>query len=302
MDLASSSTGSNAPRTTVSQALRAAKARLGGGGAVRTDAAADARSDAHADAESLLAHALGRARSWLYAHGDDSLSPAEVEAYEVLLRRREVGEPVAYLTGRRGFWAFELTVTPDTLIPRPETERLVELALDCAPKAAGLRIADLGTGSGAIALALASERRDAEVIATDLSARALAVAAANAGALGLRNVGFREGPWWVPLQGERFDIVASNPPYIADDDPHLRQGDLRYEPAGALSSGPNGLEAIAEIVHGAPAHLNPGGWLLLEHGWRQGDAVRELLRTAGFDAVRTCVDLEDRERVTIGRR
>lgn len=278
---------------TVSQALRAAKARLRG--------AETNRSDAQADAESLLAHALGRARSWLYAHGDDPLSAIDVEVYEALLRRREAGEPVAYLTGRRGFWAFELTVTPDTLIPRPETERLVELALDCAPKGAGLRIADLGTGSGAIALALAYERRDAVVIATDLSAGALAVAAANARALGLGNVSFREGAWWAPLQGERFDIVASNPPYIADDDPHLRQGDLRYEPAGALSSGPNGLEAIAEIVRGAPQHLNPGGWLLLEHGWRQGEAVRDLLRAAGFDAVRTCVDLEDRDRVTIGR-
>ncbi|TXI50403.1 MAG: peptide chain release factor N(5)-glutamine methyltransferase [Lysobacter sp.] len=281
-------------RTTVSRALRAALSRL---------AAVDAlQAEAQADAETLLAHALGRERGWLYAHGDDPLNAAAAEVYAALLRRREAGEPVAYLTGRRGFWAFELTVTPDTLIPRPETERLVELALECAPKARGARIADLGTGSGAIALALAYERRDAEVIATDLSPRALAVAAANAEALGLKNVGFREGGWWAPLQGERFDVVASNPPYIADDDPHLGQGDLRFEPASALSSGPNGLEAIAEIVRGAPEHLNPGGWLLLEHGWRQGEAVRDLLRAAGFDAVRTCVDLEDRDRVTIGRR
>lgn len=280
--------------TTVSRALRAALSRL---------AAVDAlQADAQADAQALLAHALGRTRCWLYAHGDDPLNAAAAEAYASLLRRREAGEPVAYLTGRRGFWAFELTVTPDTLIPRPETERLVELALECAPKARGARIADLGTGSGAIALALAYERRDAEVIATDLSPRALAVAAANAEALGLENVRFREGGWWAPLRGERFDVVASNPPYIADDDPHLQQGDLRFEPASALSSGPNGLEAIVEIVRGAPEHLNPGGWLLLEHGWRQGEAVRDLLRAAGFDAVSTCFDLEDRERVTIGRR
>lgn len=289
-----SPSGSNPPPTTVSHALRAAISRLAG-----TD---DLRAGAQADAESLLAHALGRARSWLYAHGDDPLDAAGTDAYEALLRRREAGEPVAYLTGRRGFWAFELTVTPDTLIPRPETERLVELALERAPKAAGVRIADLGTGSGAIALALAYERRDAEVIATDLSAQALAVAAANAGALGLRNISFREGGWWAPLRGERFDIVASNPPYIADDDPHLRRGDLRYEPAGALSSGPNGLEAIEAIVRDAPEHLNPGGWLLLEHGWRQGEAVRDALRAAGFDAVDTHLDLEARERVTIGRR
>ena len=192
-------------------------------------------------------------------------------------------------------------VSPQTLIPRPETERLVELALERAPPGTALRMADLGTGSGAIALALAHERLQAQVIAVDVSEGALAVARANARALGLANVEFRQGDWLSPLAGERFDLIASNPPYIGDDDPHLREGDLRFEPARALSSGPDGLEAIDTIIRDAPAHLHPGGWLLLEHGWEQGEPVRGLLGAAGFDAVQTHRDLEHRDRVTSGR-
>jgi release factor glutamine methyltransferase len=269
---------------------------------LRVAASRLATDEAQADAEWLLSYAMGRSRSWLYAHGDRDLEPSQAKAFEALLRRREAGEPVAYLIGRRGFWAFDLMVTPDTLIPRPETERLVELALERAPATPGLRIADLGTGSGAIALALAYERRQAQVVASDVSPAALKVAAANARTLGLRNVQLREGSWWAPLKGERFDLVVSNPPYLAEQDPHLHRGDLRYEPAKALSSGRDGLDAISMIVRDAPTHLNEGGWLLFEHGWNQGQAVRGLLRTSGFDAIHTYVDLEQRDRVTIGRR
>ncbi len=253
------------------------------------------------DAVVLLAHALSRTTAWLYAHGDAEIRTDERSRYEDLIARRAQGEPVAYLTGRRGFWSFELMVTPDTLIPRPETERLVELALERAPTTPGLRIADLGTGSGAIALALAHERRHAEVIATDVSPAALSVAAANAQALGLRHVQFRQGSWWAPLKGERFDLILSNPPYIGDDDPHLRQGDLRYEPAAALSSGRDGLDAIGIIVNEAPMYLRDGGWLLLEHGWGQGEAVRALMTQVGFVSVQTARDIEGRDRVTLGR-
>jgi release factor glutamine methyltransferase len=211
------------------------------------------------DAEFLLGHVLGKPRGWLFAHRDDSASDEVAAAFEALVHRRACGEPVAYLTGQRGFWSFDLTVTPATLIPRPETELLVELALARLPTDRPLRVADLGTGSGAIALALAHER-------------------------------------------PRAQVVASNPPYIALDDPHLAEGDLRFEPASALSSGADGLDAIRRIVAAAPAHLQAGGWLLLEHGWEQGAAVRALLRDAGFVEVATERDLEDRDRVTLGRK
>jgi release factor glutamine methyltransferase len=254
------------------------------------------------DAEFLLGHVLGKPRGWLFAHRDDSASDEVAAAFEALVHRRACGEPVAYLTGQRGFWSFDLTVTPATLIPRPETELLVELALARLPTDRPLRVADLGTGSGAIALALAHERPRAQVVACDASAQALGVASANARMLRLANVTFREGDWFVPFAGERFDLVASNPPYIALDDPHLAEGDLRFEPASALSSGADGLDAIRRIVAAAPAHLQAGGWLLLEHGWEQGAAVRALLRDAGFVEVATERDLEDRDRVTLGRK
>jgi len=254
------------------------------------------------EAELLLLHVLGRERSWLFAHATDLVDPASGQAFAELLQRRLAGEPVAYLLGRRGFWTLDLAVSPDTLIPRPETERLVELALERLPEATPLRVADLGTGSGAIALALASERPQARVVATDMSPAALAVAAANARRHGLDNVAFRQGSWHAPLAGERFDLIASNPPYIASDDPHLARGDLRFEPASALASGHDGLDDIRLIIAGAAAHLLPGGWLLLEHGWDQGAAIRALLADAGFVEVATEVDLEQRDRVSLGRR
>ncbi len=254
-----------------------------------------------ADAEALLIHALQRDRAWLFAHARDPLPVPDTQRFGELLARRAQGEPVAYLTGRRGFWTLDLAVGPATLIPRADTERLVELALERLDTAPGRRAADLGTGSGAIALALASERPQAQVLATDLSEAALAVAKANARTHGLHNVRFAHGPWLAPLAGQRFDLLASNPPYIAAGDPHLVQGDLRYEPASALASGADGLDDIRVIVAGAPVHLLPGGWLLLEHGWEQGAAVRALLADAGFDAMATYQDLEARDRVTLGR-
>ncbi|KGM56671.1 SAM-dependent methyltransferase [Lysobacter arseniciresistens ZS79] len=254
------------------------------------------------DAELLLCHALGRSRSWLYAHGDDELDTASAATFEALLARRHAGEPVAYITGRRGFWSLDLQVGPATLVPRAETELLVELALQRLPLDRPLHVADLGTGSGAIALAIASERPRADVLATDASAAALDIAAANARALSLGNVGFRHGDWFAPLAGDRFDLIASNPPYIAEDDAHLGRGDLRFEPASALASGADGLDAIRVIAAAAPIHLLAGGWLLVEHGFDQGEAVRALFRAAGLVSVDTARDLEQRDRVTLGQR
>jgi len=253
------------------------------------------------EAELLLLHVLGRERGWLFAHATDLLDPATAEAFAALLQRRIAGEPVAYLLGRRGFWTLDLAVSPATLIPRPETERLVELALERLPEGVPLRIADLGTGSGAIALALASERPLAQIVATDMSGDAIAVAAGNARQHGLANVAFRQGSWHAPWVGDRFDLIASNPPYIASDDPHLAEGDLRFEPATALASGHDGLDDIRLIIAGAPVHLQPGGWLLMEHGWDQGEAIRALLEGAGFVEVETALDLEQRDRVSLGR-
>ncbi len=259
--------------------------------------------EARSEAGQLLAEVLGVNRSWLFAHADALVAPAVATRFEALLQRRLEGEPVAYLLGRRGFWRFDLQVTPDTLIPRPETEVLVELALARLPQQRALRAADLGTGTGAIALALASERAQLRVVATDASAATLAVAHRNAVSLRLLDrIEFRHGDWCAPLAGDAFDLIASNPPYIEAGDPHLLQGDLRFEPASALASGVDGLDAIRTLTRDAPTHLVPGGWLLLEHGWTQGAAVRALLRAAGLVEVVTEHDLEGRDRVTLGRR
>ena len=253
------------------------------------------------DAEVLLLHVLGQSRGWLFAHADDAVPDAALAAFHALVERRAAGEPVAYLTGRRGFWTLELDVTPATLIPRPETELLVELALARLPSDAVVRVADLGTGSGAVALAIASERPRAQVVATDASEAALAVARRNAGRLDIGNVRFAQGDWLAPLAGERFDLVVSNPPYIEAGDPHLAQGDLRFEPPSALASGADGFDDIRRIVRDARKVLAPGGWLLFEHGWNQGDPARALLCAAGYAEVFTAKDLEARDRVSGGR-
>ncbi|KAA2284188.1 peptide chain release factor N(5)-glutamine methyltransferase [Arenimonas fontis] len=267
---------------------------------IREGAARLPGQEARLEAELLLAHALEKPRSWFYAHAGDVMGPREIEAYQRLLRRRADGEPVAQITGRRGFWSLDLVVTPDVLIPRPETELLVELALERLERTRPATVLDLGTGTGAIALAIAAERPLADVSAVEASAAALAVARENAEEAGLP-LRLLRGDWFEPVAGERFDLVVSNPPYIAEDDPHLQQGDLRFEPRSALASGKDGLDAIRAIVAAAPQHLKPGGWLLLEHGHDQGAAVRGLLLAAGFVRVGTERDLEQRERVGFGR-
>jgi release factor glutamine methyltransferase len=264
-------------------------------------AAAARRLGDRVDAEVLLLHALGKPRSWLFAHAEDEASADVQAACAALVERRAAGEPVAYITGRRGFWSLDLEVTPATLIPRAETELLVELALARLPQGGPYAVADLGTGSGAVALALAQERPHARVVATDCSAEALAVARRNAQRLGIHNVSFAHGDWLAPLADRRFDLVVSNPPYIEAADAHLAQGDLRFEPMTALASGKDGLHAIRVIVAAARAHLAGRGWLLFEHGWKQGVAARELLQAAGYGDVFTAQDLEQRDRVSGGR-
>jgi len=265
--------------------LAAASRRLGG---------------ARLDAELLLAHVLGVSRARLYAWPEHEPEPMQREAFDRLVAARERGEPIAYLTGRREFWSLDLAVTPDVLIPRHETELLVELALDRIARDRDVRVADLGTGSGAIALALARERPLARVTATDASAAALDVARRNAARLGIGNVAFAVGDWYAALGDARFDLIVSNPPYIAAGDAHLAQGDLRFEPAAALASGADGLDAIRRIVADAPEHLADGGALLLEHGFDQSLRVRALLDAAGFQNVTSVSDNGGHERVTLG--
>jgi release factor glutamine methyltransferase len=258
-------------------------------------------ASARLDAELLLAHALSLSRSQLLTLEDTATPDADaLQRYEALLGRRAAGEPLAYILGRREFWSQDLIITPDVLVPRPETELLVERALAVRPSAAG-RIVDLGTGSGAIALALATERPQWEVMATDLSGAALAVARANARRLALPRVEFRWGSWYEPLAGQRFDLLLSNPPYVAADDPVLLGATLSREPRTALTPGVDALTCIRVLAHGAPAHLQPGGWLLLEHGAQQGAQVRHELVLAGFTSVRSHRDLAGHERVTEGQ-
>lgn len=269
--------------TTLAQALTQAQA----GGLARIDA------------QMLLLHVLGRApndRAWLLVHDGDALPAAAVDQYTALCARRARGEPVAYLTGRKEFWGLPLAVDARVLDPRPDTETLVGWALDVLATRTAPRVADLGTGSGAIALALQHERRDAQILAVDASAGALAVARANAQRLGLP-VRFAQGNWLQGVAGP-FDAIVSNPPYIPALDPHLAA--LTHEPLAALASGADGLEDIRTIIAQAPARLAPGGWLLLEHGWDQADAVQALLRDAGFDQVQSRRDLSGIARCTGG--
>ncbi len=254
------------------------------------------------DAELLLACCLDKNRSYLYTW-PDVIPPADIQArFRKMLARRAAGEPIAYLLGQREFWSLPLTITPATLIPRPETETLVALALERIPTDADARVADLGTGSGAIALAIARERPRCRIVATDISQDALAVAAANVTKLGLSNVQCLAGDWCAALPDQPFDLIVSNPPYIPEDDIHLTRGDVRFEPRHALASGPQGMDALQKITRSAVARLRPQGWLLLEHGYDQVQAVTRLLHSCGYEEVHDHPDDAGLGRVIAGRR
>nr|VFJ45961.1 MAG: [protein release factor]-glutamine N5-methyltransferase [Candidatus Kentron sp. DK] len=274
-----------------------------------------------ADAEILLGHVLGKPRHWPYVWRDKPIADPVLGQFRDLVTRRATGQPIAWLTGRRAFWTLDLRVTPDVLIPRPDTETLVEVALALIPEDASWRIADLGTGTGPVALALARERPGCRITATDISAAALAVASRNATEHRVENVTFRAGDWFAALEASSpappdappspgrgtsgapdpippYSLILSNPPYVAADDPHLARGDVRFEPALALIGGPDGLDAIHHIARHARHYLAPGGWLALEHGYDQGARVRTLLEGFGYRGITTRRDDGGQERVT----
>ena len=259
------------------------------------------------DAELLLAHVLDKPRSYLFTWPEQLLDGTQAAELRQLVSRRQAGVPVAYLIGQREFWHLTLKVTEATLIPRPDTELLVELALNpellsWQEPSATIQVADLGTGSGAIALALASERPHWDVVAIDKSPAALAVARENAANNRITNTRFAEGSWCSSLEQNTMSLIVSNPPYIADGDPHLKEGDVRFEPISALTSGIDGLEDIRQIAEQALPCLVPGGWLLLEHGYDQGAKVQTILAQAGYTQIRTEADLAGHDRVTAARR
>ncbi|ADO48301.1 peptide chain release factor N(5)-glutamine methyltransferase [[Enterobacter] lignolyticus] len=252
------------------------------------------------DAEILLGHVTGKSRTFILAFDETPLSAEQLDALAGLLARRARGEPVAHLVGMREFWSLPLFVSPATLIPRPDTECLVEQALARLGDAPG-RILDLGTGTGAIALALASERPDCQLTAVDVVADAVALARRNVAHLGVNNVQVLQSSWFSALDGQRFDMIVSNPPYIDEQDPHLAQGDVRFEPKTALVAADAGLADLAHIIAQGRCYLSAGGWMLLEHGWQQGAAVRALFADAGYREVETCRDYGGNERLTLGR-
>ena len=279
------------PEITVSRTLARARAAL------------EATSGtARLDAEVLLAQTLEWSRARLLAHPGASLDPARARRFEALVERRRDGEPIAYITGRREFWSLDLAVTPDTLIPRPDTEHLVEAVLGVVAEDGAATIADVGTGAGTVALALALERPRSFVLGSDHSAAAVAVARANAARLGAGNVSFIVADACAALAPRRWSVIVSNPPYVAEHDPHLLTGDVRFEPRAALVAGPRGLAMLETLARQGPARLTDGGWLVLEHGHDQGPAVRALLSRAGLGAIETIRDLSENERVTLGRR
>jgi release factor glutamine methyltransferase len=253
------------------------------------------------DARVLLRHALGVDDARLIAHDGEVLTPGQLEAFDAVVARRHDGEPVAYITGVREFFGLEFKVTPAVLIPRPETELLVEWALESIVMGAHLRVLDLGTGCGCVAIIIARERPHALVVALDNRVAALEVARANARLHGVGNLKVGKSDWFTLVAGERFDVIVSNPPYIAAGDPHLSAGDLRFEPVAALASGDDGLDAIRHIVAAAPGFLRDHGWLVFEHGHDQAPRCRELLDAAGFIQVFSRTDLAGIERISGGR-
>lgn len=253
------------------------------------------------DAEILLEFVTGKGRTYLLAFGETPLTDVQQAQLATLLARRQRGEPIAHLTGVREFWSLPLFVSPATLIPRPDTECLVEQALARLPSGP-CRILDLGTGTGAIALALASERPDCEVTAVDRMPDAVELAQRNAAHLAINNVHIQQSDWFSALPDRPFTMIVSNPPYIDEQDPHLTQGDVRFEPLTALVAGDSGMADIVHIIEQSRARLEAGGFLLLEHGWQQGAAVRDAFIRAGYQAVETCRDYGDNERITLGRK
>ena len=275
--------------------------------------------EAKFEAQLLLQQALNVNRAWLIAHANDALQPNIQGAFEALLKRRLDGEPMAYILGSREFYGLDLLVTPDTLIPRPDTETMVEAALAKILESSGvkqhgkktldsdfrrnddLKVLDLGTGTGAIALAIAKNRPKASITAVDASAAALEIAKKNAHHLSIDNVEFTLSNWFENLSNQRFDIIVSNPPYIEDNDVHLTQGDLRFEPLSALASGADGLDDIRQIIGDCLIHLKPQGWLMLEHGYNQAELVADLMADAGLTNIETIKDLGNNDRVTLGK-
>jgi len=253
------------------------------------------------DARLLARHLLGVGDTWLIAHGHASLAPAQATAFDALIERRAAGEPIAYLTGEREFYGRNFHVTPDTLIPRPETEHLIEAALARLPATGAHDGLDLGTGSGCIAITLKLERPTWRIAAVEAASGALAVAQENGSRLHA-DIEWLPGDLFAPVAGRRFDLIVSNPPYVADADPHLNQGDVRFEPRSALASGADGLDLIRRLVQSAPAHLNPGGWLMFEHGWDQADACAALLGSAGFAQHFLVRDLAGHARISGGQK
>jgi release factor glutamine methyltransferase len=260
-------------------------------------------ADGAMEARLLLQQVLGVNRAWLIAHANDALQTNRDAEFQALLTRRLAGEPIAYLIQQREFYGLTLRVSPATLIPRPDSETLVDAALEKIPHPSTkpITVLDLGTGSGAIALAIAHNRPQASVLAVDASDAALAVAQDNASELKLSNVQFALSDWYANLAEQRFDLIVSNPPYIAKNDPHLSQGDLRFEPLSALTSGQDGLDDIRQITEQGLIHLMPQGWLMLEHGYDHGVAVRELMAQAGLVEIATRQDLGGNDRVTLGK-
>jgi release factor glutamine methyltransferase len=256
--------------------------------------------EARREARLLAMHALGHNLAWLIAHGNEDISPAQGEALDHLIQRRMTGEPVAYILGEREFYSRSFRVSPATLIPRPETEHLVDAALGRFPADTPIRVLDIGTGSGCIAITLKCERPTWQVTALDIRPDTLEVAAANAKHHGVQ-VDFRQSDLFSALADARFDLIVSNPPYVAESDAHLERGDLRFEPRTALASGPDGLDCIRRLVEQAPTHLNPGGWLILEHGYDQGEAVPAQLVAAGYSEVFMARDLAGQPRFSAGR-
>jgi len=257
--------------------------------------------EARLEAQLLLEHVLNVNHAWLIAHADDELDHQSQSAFQISIERRVKGEPIAYILGKREFYGLPLLVTSDTLIPRPDTETLVDAALSLIPNNTAKSILDLGTGSGAIALAIAKHAPNTKVTAVDYATAALLVAQENAQNLNIHNVAFLHSDWFNALQGQRFDVIVSNPPYIEALDAHLNQGDLRFEPFAALASGDDGLHAIRHIIRHAKQHLNINGWLLIEHGYNQSGKVASLMQEAQFNAIQHIHDLAGIARVTIAQ-